>query len=117
MMTSLSENIAAIETAPTESTVVTPFKRRGRPLGVKNGHGVARKKKPVKNPRVRINVDAIVANGEVKKLTAEVSSLKVEVEKLRSAYIGAELHIEATEKKHKAALIVIGYLEGKIFQS
>jgi hypothetical protein len=87
----------------------------GRPVGVKNGQGV--KKKPVKKPKVRINTEAILANSEVKKLTAEVSSLKVEVEKLRSAYIGAELQINATEKKYKAALIVIGYLEGKIFQS
>ena len=87
----------------------------GRPIGVKNGQGG--KKKPVKKPKVRINTEAILANSEVKKLTAEVSSLKVEVEKLRSAYIGAELHIDATEKKYKAALIVIGYLEGKIFQS
>ena len=117
MMTSLSENIAAIETAPTESTVVTPFKRRGRPLGVKNGHGVARKKKPVKNPRVRINVDAIVANGEVKKLKAEVERLASELKRWTEAHAGAMLHIESVEKKHKAALIVIGYLEGKIFQS
>jgi len=57
-MTSTSKNTAAIE-------LVFP-KRRGRPTGVKNGQGV--KKKTVKKPRVRINTEAIVANGELKKV-------------------------------------------------
>ena len=112
-MTLTSENMIA----PVEITPQVPtFKRgRGRPTGVKNGDGV--KKKPVKKPRVRINVDAIVANGEVKKLKAEVERLAAEVKRWTEAYTGAGLHIESVEKKHKAALIVIGYLEGKIFQS
>ena len=112
-MTLTSENIAAIETAPTPN--VLPIKRRGRPVGVKNGDGVAHKKKVVKKPRVRINTDAIVANGEVKKLKAEVERLLVEVKRWTEAFDGARLHIESVEKKHKAALIVIGYLEGKVF--
>ena len=86
----------------------------GRPLGVKNGQGV-KKKKPVK--KVSINMEAILANSEIKKLTAEVARLNEDLNIANSAYKGALLHIEATEKKHKAALIVIGYLEGKIFQS
>jgi hypothetical protein len=77
---------------------------------VKNGQGVKRKK-------VAINMDAILANSEVKKLTAEVARLNEELRIAKSAFEGAKLHIEATEKKYKAALIVIGYLEGKIFQS
>lgn len=108
-MTLTSETIAVIESAPTAPTV----KRRGRPAGVKNGEGV--KKKPVKKPRVRINTDAIVANGEVKKLTADVARLNEELRIAKSAFEGAKLHIEKVEKHHKAALIVIGYLEGKVF--
>ena len=87
----------------------------GRPIGVKNGQGG--KKKPVKKPKVRINTEAIVANGEIKKLKAEVERLAAEVKRWTEAYTGAGLHIESVEKKYKAALIVIGYLEGKIFQS
>jgi hypothetical protein len=63
-----------------------------------------------------INTEAIIANGEVKKLTAEVNRLNEELKLAKSAFEGAKLHIEAVEKKHKAALIVIGYLEGKIFR-
>ena len=84
----------------------------GRPIGVKNGQGV-KKKKPVK--KVSINMEAILANSEIKKLTAEVARLNKDLNIANSAYKDALLHIEATEKKHKAALIVIGYLEGKIF--
>jgi hypothetical protein len=87
----------------------------GRPIGVKNGQGV--KKKPVKKPKVRINTEAILANSEVKKLKAEVERLAAEVKRWIEAYNGAGLHIDKVEKQHKAALIVIGYLEGKIFQS
>jgi len=82
---------------------------RGRPIGVKNGQGAKRKK-------VAINMEAILANSEVKKLTAEVARLNEELRIAKSAFEGARLHIEATEKKHKAALVVIGYLEGKIFR-
>ena len=112
-MTLTSENIQEI--APVEITPQVPtFKRgRGRPVGVKNGDGA--KKKPVKKPRVRINVDAIVANGEVKKLKAEVERLASEVKRWTEAYTGARMHIESVEKHHKAALAVIGYLEGKLF--
>ena len=84
----------------------------GRPIGVKNGQG--KKRKPVK--KVVINMEAVLANGEVKRLTAEVARLNEELRIAKSAFEGAKLHIEATEKKHKAALIVIGYLEGKIFR-
>jgi hypothetical protein len=80
---------------------------------VKNGQGV-KKKKPVK--KVVINMEAVLANSEIKKLTAEVTRLNEELRIAKSAFEGAKLHIEATEKKHKAALIVIGYLEGKIFR-
>jgi hypothetical protein len=66
--------------------------------------------------KVAINIEAILANSEVKKLTAEVARLNEELRIAKSAFEGAKLHIEATEKKHKAALIVIGYLEGKIFR-
>ena len=83
----------------------------GRPIGVKNGQG--KKKKPVK--KVVINMEAVLANSEVKKLTAEVARLNEELRLAKSAFEGAKLHIEATEKRHKAALIVIGYLEGKVF--
>jgi hypothetical protein len=95
------------------TTSLSETKRgRGRPAGVKNGQGV-RKKKPVK--KVAINMEAILANSEIKKLTAEVARLNEELRIAKSLFEGAKLHIEATEKKHKAALIVIGYLEGKIF--
>lgn len=76
---------------------------------IKRGRG--RPKKPVV-----INTEAIIANSEVKKLTAEVNRLNEELKLAKSAFEGAKLHIEAVEKKHKAALIVIGYLEGKIFR-
>jgi hypothetical protein len=112
-MTLTSENIAAIETAPTPN--VLPIKRRGRPTGVKNGEGVTHKKKLVKKPRVRINTDAIVANSEVKNLTAQVNRLNEELRIAKSAFEGAKLHIDKVEKQHKAALIVVGYLEGKVF--
>jgi hypothetical protein len=85
----------------------------GRPIGVKNGQGV-KKKKPVK--KVAINIEAILANSEVKKLTAEVARLNEDLKIAKSAFEGAKLHIESVEKKHKAALVVIGYLEGKIFR-
>jgi hypothetical protein len=96
-----------------ETPNVLPIKRRGRPTGVKNGSAV--KKKTAKKPTVRINIDAIVANSEVKKLTSEVKRLNEELSLANNAFKGAEMHIESVEKKHKAALIVIGYLEGKIF--
>ncbi|NBV72256.1 MAG: hypothetical protein EBR60_09510, partial [Burkholderiaceae bacterium] len=92
---------------------------RGRPTGVKNGDGVAHKKpavkkRPVKKPR--INIDAIVANGEVKKLKAEVERLNDLLQKAYEAYNGAKLHIQSLEKRNAACLTVIGYLEGKIFK-
>jgi hypothetical protein len=117
-MTSLSDT-PTVETPAAQPTTVTPFKRRGRPVGVKNGDGVVNKKKPakrtVKNPRLKINVDAIVANGEIKNLKAEVERLMAEVKRWTEAHNGARLHIEKLEKHHKAALAVIGYLEGKVF--
>ena len=117
MMTSLSDTPAVQITE--EGTSVVPFKRgRGRPTGVKNGEGVAHKKtavkkKPVKKPR--INVDAIVANSELKNAKIEILHLTIEVETLRKDLNAAKLHIEKVEKQHKAALIVVGYLEGKVF--
>ena len=114
-MTLTSETIAAIETPFVE----TVKRSRGRPVGVKNGEGVAHKKKPVKkivkNPRIKINVDAIVANSEVKKLKAEVERLAAEVKRWTETCDGARLHIEKVEKQLKASLVVIGYLEGKLF--
>jgi hypothetical protein len=115
-MTSLSDTpaVASVETAS-----VVSFKRgRGRPTGVKNGDGVAHKKpaakkKPVKNPR--INVDAIVANSELKKAKENILHLTIELETMRKDFHAAKLHIEKVEKQHKAALIVVGYLEGKVF--
>lgn len=77
---------------------------------IKRGRG-----RPKKTPVV-INTEAIIANSEVKKLTAEVERLNDKLKVADAAFDGARLHIEAVEKKHKAALIVIGYLEGKIFR-
>jgi len=109
-MTSLSDTPAVQITG--EGTSVVPFKRGpGRPAGVKNGQG--KTKKPVK--KVSINVDAILANSEVKKLTAEVNRLTEELRLAKLAFDGAKLHIDKVEKQHKAALIVVGYLEGKVF--
>jgi hypothetical protein len=119
-MTLTSENIAAIETAP---TVTTAPKRRGRPTGVKNGEGV--RKKPVSKRKVSVtkirekavqaNVEAIVANANLKNAKNEILHLTIEVETLRKDLNAAKLHIEKVEKQHKAALIVVGYLEGKVF--
>jgi hypothetical protein len=94
--------------------MTSPSKKRGpgRPLGVKNGQGA--KRKTMKT--IPINMEAVHALVEIKKLTAEVTRLNEELNIAKSAFEGAKLHIEATEKKHKAALIVIGYLEGKIFR-
>ena len=112
-MTSLSDTPAVQITG--EVTSVAPFKRgRGRPAGVRNGDGV-KKKKPVIRKKVVINMEAILANSEVKKLTAEVARLNEELRLAKSAFEGAKLHIEKVEKQHKAALIVVGYLEGKVF--
>lgn len=115
-MTLTSENIAQIEHAPAS----TVKRGRGRPTGVKNGDGVAHKKvavkkKPVKKPRVLINVDAIVANSELKKAKEEILHLTIQLETLRKDFHAAKLHIDKVEKQHKAALIVVGYLEGKVF--
>ena len=95
--------------------MTSPSEKRGpgRPLGVKNGQGA--KRKTMK--KIPINMEAVHALVEIKKLTAEVTRLNEELKIAKSAFEGAKLHIEAVEKKHKAALIVIGYLEGKIFQS
>ena len=115
-MTSLSDT-PTVETPAAEPITVAPFKRgRGRPTGVKNGQGVTHKKKPVKKPSLRINTEAIVANGEIKKLKAEVERLTFESNRLTETLNGAKMHIDSVEKKHKAALVVIGYLEGKIFR-
>jgi hypothetical protein len=114
-MTLTSENIQEI--APVEITPqVLTFKRgRGRPIGVKNGEGVTAKKKPVKKHRVRINVDAIVANSALKEAKQDIVKLTVDLETVRKELHAAKLHIERVEKQHKAALIVVGYLEGKVF--
>jgi len=92
----------------------------GRPLGVKNGQGV-KKKKPVK--KVAINIEAILANSEVKKTKTELANLQSaldeaasEIVRLKGELNAANLHIVKVENQHKAALIVIGYLEGKIFR-
>ena len=90
-MTSTSENVVPIK------------KKAGRPLGSKN------KPKVVRRPRVQINVEAILANSDLKKA-------KAEVERLTTLLDSAKSHIEKLEGRHKAALAVIGYLEGKVFQ-
>jgi len=90
-MTSTSENVVPIK------------KKAGRPLGSKN------KPKVVRRQKVGINVEAIVANVELKKA-------KAEVERLTTLLDSAKSHIEKLEGRHKAALAVIGYLEGKVFQ-
>jgi hypothetical protein len=89
-MTSTSENVVPIK------------KKAGRPLGSKN-------KPKVRRPRVQINVEAILANSDLKKANAEV-------ERLTTLLDSAKSHIEKLEGRHKAALAVIGYLEGKVFQ-
>jgi len=90
---------------PTEETQVPPKKKMGRPVGSKS------KPKIVRRPRrkVEINVEAILANGELKKA-------KAETERLNQLLESAKIHIEKLEGRHKAALAVIGYLEGKVFQ-
>jgi len=107
-------------TSPSETTTETPaptVKRgRGRPAGVKNGDGVARKKKPVKKPSIaRIRETAVQANFEAIVANANFKNAKAEIERLNGELHAAKLHIEKVEKQHKAALIVIGYLEGKVF--
>jgi hypothetical protein len=47
---------------------------------------------------------------------ASLKSAKVEIESLTQDLNAARLHIDAIEKRHNAALVVIGYLEGKLFQ-
>jgi predicted nucleic acid-binding Zn-ribbon protein len=90
-------------------------KRRGRP--------------PSKN-KVDINTDAIVANSELKKANQrileleeyavyaeqEIDALQKRIAKSQEDFNGAKLHIETIEKHNSAAMIVIGYLEGKLFQ-
>lgn len=97
-MTLTSENnVVAIQPAK---------KKAGRPLGSKNKPKVVRRKP---QPKVVINTEAILANSEAKKAKAEIENLNAQLN-------SAKLHIETLEKRHKAALAVIGYLEGKIFQ-
>jgi hypothetical protein len=110
-MTLTSENIQEI--APVEITQQVFKRGRGRPTGVKNGNGA--KKKPVKKPRVVINTDAIVANAALKKANQDIAKLTVDLEMARKELYSANMHIEKVEKHHKAALVVIGYLEGKLF--
>jgi hypothetical protein len=95
-------------TLTSETTVETETPKRGpgRPLGVKNGQGA--KKKPKRKPKVVINTEAIIANSAYKNALKEIEALKAQLE-------SAKLHIEKVEKQHKAALIVIGYLERKLF--
>jgi len=121
-MTSLSDTPAVQITG--EETSVAPFKRGpGRPLGVKNGKGsknkpVGKRKSPVTKIRekaVQANVDAMIANANLKSAKTEILHLTIEVETLRKDLHAAKLHIEKVEKQHKAALIVIGYLEAKVF--
>lgn len=103
-MTLTSDN-----TVPTEGTTMDtspPKKKAGRPVGSKNKPKVVRRKP---QPKVTINTEAILANAEAKRA-------KLQVENLNAQLNSAKLHIETLEKRHKAALAVIGYLEGKVFQ-
>lgn len=100
----------------TETTTETVKRGRGRPAGVKNGQGVARKKKPARKPSIaRIRETAVQANVEAIVANANFKSAKAEIERLNGELHAAKLHIEKVEKHHKAALIVVGYLEGKVF--
>ena len=93
-----------------ETTIETETTKRGpgRPPGVKNGQGVTSKKKLKRKPKVVINTEAIIANSAYKNALKEIEALKAQLE-------SAKLHIEKVEKQHKAALIVVGYLERKLF--
>jgi len=84
-------------------------KRRGRPPGVNAKPAVKKpvKKKPVKKPM--INFDAIMANANLKNANAEIESLRQDLN-------AARLHIDAIENRNHALLIVVGYLEGKLFK-
>ena len=86
---------------------MTIAKRRGRP------------------PKVAINTDAM--NSALKQRILELEEYAVYAEqeidafqkriaKSQEEFNGAKLHIETIEKHNSAAMIVIGYLEGKLFQ-
>lgn len=121
---SLTMTLTSDNTVPPTTDVPASVKRGpGRPIGVKNGEGfkkkpVGKRKAPVTKIRekaVQANVDAMIANANLKNAKTEILHLTIEVETLRKDLNAAKLHIEKVEKQHKAALIVVGYLEGKVF--
>jgi predicted nucleic acid-binding Zn-ribbon protein len=79
-------------------------------------------------PKVAINAEAMnsalkQANQRILELEEyavyaeqEIDALQKRIAKSHEDFNGAKLHIEAIEKHNSAAMIVIGYLEGKLFQ-
>ena len=89
-------------------------RKRGRPLGVKNK---TKRKSPVASTELnKAKTELTTLRKTLDAASVEIVRLNEELKIAKSAFEGAKLHIEKVEKQHKAALIVIGYLEGKIFR-
>jgi len=88
-------------------------RKRGRPLGVKNK--TKRKSSVASNDLNKAKTELANLRKTLDAASVEIVRLNEELKIAKSAFEGARLHIEKVEKQHKAALIVIGYLEGKIF--
>jgi uncharacterized coiled-coil DUF342 family protein len=88
-------------------------RKRGRPLGVTNK---TKRKSPVASTDLnKAKTELTTLRKTLDEASVEIVRLNEELKIAKSAFEGARLHIEKVEKQHKAALIVIGYLEGKIF--
>ena len=89
-------------------------RKRGRPLGVKNK---TKRKSPGDSTDLnKAKTELATLRKTLDAASVEIVRLNEELKIAKSGFEGARLHIEAVEKKHKAALVVIGYLEGKIFR-
>jgi len=88
-------------------------RKRGRPLGVKNK---TKRKSPGGSTDLnKAKTELATLRKTLDAASVEIVRLNEELKIAKSAFEGARLHIEKVENQHKAALIVIGYLEGKVF--
>jgi len=76
-------------------------KRRGRP--------------PAKKKVIEISLEDALRQ-ELKHFQSESISLQKKIDELQKKLESADLYIQAMKKNQEAAMIVIGYLEGKLYK-